>query len=236
MGRRISLLCLAGLLAAGVALGEDFWEKREYMQWTDSEVKKLLTDSPWAKDVSVTAPMAALGRGQRAVETNTDAESTGGGGRRGRGGGGGGGAAPSEAIVTINVSFRSALPMRKALVRSRLGAGATVPPDALELLNKDQGEYVIVVSGVPAAMARAIQDPALLEKSTIRAGKKSPVVAAALNVQPRTQTVDVVYIFPKSPAITADDKDVEVMLKVGPIEAKRKFNLKDMVYNGKLEL
>src|SRR2546422_8837482 len=92
--QRIIFLCLAGLLLAGVAIGEDFWVKKEYMQWTDEEVKKVMTNSPWAKDITISAPMSALGgRGQRAAaaESSTDVESTGGGGRRGRGGRGGGG-------------------------------------------------------------------------------------------------------------------------------------------------
>ena len=59
--QRIVFLCLAGLFVAGVCLGEDFWIKKEYMQWSDEEIKKLMTDSPWAKDVTVSAPPAALG-------------------------------------------------------------------------------------------------------------------------------------------------------------------------------
>jgi hypothetical protein len=46
----------------------------------------------------------------------------------------------------------------------------------------------------------------------------------------------VFYTFSKSQIIAADDKEVEVDLRIGPIQAKKKFNLKDMVYNGKLEL
>src|SRR6185369_15853155 len=95
--RRTYLLCLTGLLIAGVGLAEDFWTKKEYMQWTDEEVKKVMTNSPWAKDVTVSAPMALLGgRGQRGVagpqSSSADVENSGGGGgRRGRGGRGGGG-------------------------------------------------------------------------------------------------------------------------------------------------
>jgi hypothetical protein len=44
------------------------------------------------------------------------------------------------------------------------------------------------------------------------------------------------FIFPRTDPITLDDKEVELDLKLGTMEAKRKFNLKDMVYNGKLEL
>ena len=59
--RRTYLLCLTWVLIAGVGLAKDFWTKKEYMQWTDEEVKKVMTNSPWAKDVTVSAPMALLG-------------------------------------------------------------------------------------------------------------------------------------------------------------------------------
>jgi len=241
--KRMIFLCLAALLVACIALAEDFWTKKEYMQWTDEEVKKLITDSPWAKDITVSAPLAALGRGQRSAvesDSSTDTETGGGGGRRGRRGGGGGGfggGGASEALLTLNISWRSALPLRKALVRSRVGpAPAAVPPEVAQLISNDQDNYVIVVSGLPAGMARAIQTPVLVDKSTIRAGKKPPVAAKNMDVQRRTQTVDVIYTFPKSQPIASDDKEVEVVLRLGQIEAKKKFNLKDMVYNGKLEL
>jgi hypothetical protein len=235
----------AALFLASVAFGEDFWVKKEYVQWSDAEVKKIMTNSPWAKDITISAPAAALGvRGQRVgieSENSSDVETGGGGGRGGRGGRRGGGGAGfgggGEALLTLNISWRSALPLRKALVRSRLGAGSTaVPPEAEQLISKEQERYVIVVTGVPAAMARLLQNPALLDKCVIRAGKKPAIAALAIDFQRRTQSVDVIYSFPKTPAITPEDKDVEVVLQLGQIEAKKKFNLKDMVYNGKLEL
>jgi hypothetical protein len=241
---RLLSLCLAGLLIAGVALAEDFWVKKEYMQWTDEEVKQVMTKSPWAKDVTISAPIAMVGgrvgRGPAPSGGGTDVEtgSGGGGGRRGgRGGGGGGGGegGGSEALVTLNISWRSASLLRQALVRSRLGVGAAVPPDAAQLVGAEQENYVIVASGLPAGMGSGLQNT-LAEKSTIRVGKKPPVVALAVNVQPRTQSLEVIYLFPKKQMITADDKEVEVVLVLGQIEIKRKFNLKEMVYKGKLDL
>ena|SRR5438477_12460845 len=105
--RRIVFLCLTGLVLASVALAEDFWVKKDYMQWTDDELKKIMTNSPWAKDVTVNAPPAAVGGGgQRAVTDANDAdvENAGGGGRGrgrgGRGGGGGGGGGGGEVLLT----------------------------------------------------------------------------------------------------------------------------------------
>jgi hypothetical protein len=241
--RRTAFLLLSLLLLIGVAFAEDFWEKKEYMQWSDEEVKKLMTNSPWSKDIDINAPISMVGgRGQRAAAASptTDIESGGGGGRgRGRGARGGGDSdapPPALAIVTLNVSWRSALPMRKGVVRSRLGASAQVPAEAEQLVRQEQPDYVVVVTGVPAALARAAQNPELLDKSTIRAGKKPLVAAKSLDVQARTQTVDLIYSFPKTQSIAADDKEVEVVIRLGQIEAKKKFSLKDMVYNGKLEL
>jgi hypothetical protein len=244
--KRVVFLSAAGLLIAASALAEDFWVKKQYMQWTDEEVRKLMTNSPWAKDITVSAPLAAIGgRGRGALDasTPTDVEQTGGGGGRGRRRGGGAGdfadggsEGGTQALLTLNVSWRSALPLRQALVRSRLGAdAASIPSEAEELIRKDQDEYVVVVTGVPTALGRSI-NPETVEQTTMRAGKKDPVAAKSIDVQQRSRSVDLIIAFPKAPAITPEDKEVEFVLKLGSIQAKKKFNLKEMVYNGKLEL
>src|SRR5215470_9700851 len=108
--RPTAFLGLAGLLVAGIALGEDFWVKKEYTQWTEQEVKKVMTNSPWAKDINVSAPPGAAGAGLRGLP-NSGIDVEGGGGGRGRGGrgaarggeaeeGGGGG----QVLLTLNMS------------------------------------------------------------------------------------------------------------------------------------
>ena len=49
------------------------------------------------------------------------------------------------------------------------------------------------------------------------------------------QTVPM-FFFSKSDAIVADDKEVAFESAFGPATIKAKFNLKDMVYEGKLAL
>ena len=244
---RMALLSFAALLVAGVTFGEDFWVKKDYTQWSDEEVKKIMTSSPWAKDVLVSAPAGALGGGGRrgggATPSGIDVENAGGGARGGRGGRGGGrggdaegDSAPSEVQFSLNVSWRSALPLRKAVVKSRAGASAAVPPELQQMLAQEQQEYVIVVSGVPARMARAIQESERTKESNLKIGKKAPLAPKNIELQTRQQTVDVFLAFPKNEPITLDDKEVELDLKLGVMQAKKKFSLKDMVYNGKLEL
>ena len=70
------------LFVAGVALwAAEVWIAKPYTEWTDKDLAKIMTDSPWAKKVSVTMD-AGFGGG---------AGGAGGGGGRGKGGGGGGG-------------------------------------------------------------------------------------------------------------------------------------------------
>src|ERR1051326_3513473 len=82
--RKWRLLCLLGLVAllgASMTFAQDSWAKKPFNQWSDEELKKFMTDSPWVKSqtMATSAPGANLDMG------------TGGGGGRGGGGGGGGG-------------------------------------------------------------------------------------------------------------------------------------------------
>ena len=71
---------LAGSLCAVALLASDFWKTKDYTQWSTEEVTKVLTDSPWAKEINVSS-------GQQGQQRRS-------GGRRGGMGGGGGGGYP----------------------------------------------------------------------------------------------------------------------------------------------
>ena len=40
---RILFWCFALMVMEGSALGEDFWLKKDYTQWSDEEIRKLMT-------------------------------------------------------------------------------------------------------------------------------------------------------------------------------------------------
>jgi hypothetical protein len=46
---------LALLLSAGTLFAQDFWQAKEYLTWTNDEITRLTTNSPWAKELKVTA-------------------------------------------------------------------------------------------------------------------------------------------------------------------------------------
>ena len=91
----VSILFLA---AALTAFGADFWEKKEFNKWSQKDCSKMLTNSPWAKDVTI------MDSGlQRSTRTSDDGQ---------------------QLYVKYQVQFRSALPVRQA----RSGTEAAVRP------------------------------------------------------------------------------------------------------------
>jgi hypothetical protein len=75
-----------------------------------------------------------------------------------------------------------------------------------------------------------------VKQSSLNPAKKPKIVLVDLDFQPRGRTTDVLFLFPRTNPISIEDTEVEVILKLGTFEARKKFNLKEMVYNGKLEL
>jgi hypothetical protein len=53
--RQFAVNTLAAFLVAGTLFGQQFWENKQYLTWTNEEVTMLTTNSPWAKEVTATA-------------------------------------------------------------------------------------------------------------------------------------------------------------------------------------
>lgn len=248
------------LLAFSVCiLAADVWQSKPFTEWSDKDLQKLMTNSPWAKEVSLSMPGGGSGGGSGK-----------GGGKRGGGGGGGdmsgdtpmsgpatgsgggnanaragvqevGGAAPAAgggSAMTLSVRWQSALPLRQAVAKQKYGAEAATSPDAKKLLDSEQKYYAIVVAGLPGRAAHVNDEmkPMLLKSTTLSVKGKDPITAIELQSGGNEQKAVVMFFFPKTTVIDADDKEVEFSSKVGPLVVKQKFKLKEMIFNGKLEL
>jgi hypothetical protein len=236
MKKTAGLLLLFGF---GLAAA-DFWQK-PYTEWSEKDATKMMTNSPWAKSVSVSmggpgggAPSTAPGGG-------------GGGGYRPPGGpqggagseigpGSQGSAAPTFDVVA---RWQSALPIRQAFVRLKFGAETDKSGEAKKVLDEQERPYEIVLSGPmgmflgdkPGDAAKALSEVSFL--STSRTGA---IKAVQIEVGKPGKTMDVVFAFPRSMPFTVEDKEVELTTKLGTSNLKYKFKLKDMVVNGKLEM
>ena len=220
-------------LSVAVLWAADFWEKKGYTDWSEKEVKRVLTNSPWSQKVTVYMSGGRGGGG------DFDYGGFGGGGRGGGGGdfggGGPGGGAPS---MTVFVRWFSALPVKQAMVKAEYGSEAGSAKKGLDYLARQENHYIVTVAGLPARMAGVVQrDPDGLKQNTVLKHKKKELVNPDdVQVRGQEQLADFYFLFPKTDKITLDDKDVEFVMKTQRFEIKRKFKLKNMVYNGELSL
>jgi hypothetical protein len=238
------------LLALAICLwAADFWQGKPYTDWSDKEIQKLETNSPWSKQVPVSLGGGGgqdTGRGKRGGGGgNGDIDSTlgsgggsGGGGRGGAQDGGGGMGAGGGASVTITVSWRTALALRQAVAKEKFGAEVATSADAKKLVEEDPKYYGILVSGLPGRALHAndkLKD-ALLKNTSLQVKGKDPIQPADVQTGGNEQRALVLFLFPRTAALSVDDKDVEFSTRLGQITVKQKFHLKDMVFNGKLDL
>jgi hypothetical protein len=244
------VLPVAILLCAVPAFAEDFWKAKPFMEWTEKEIKRMLTNSPWAKEVAASMPgggggggMGGRGGGRKGGGggiPGADVGGGGGGGGEGMGGGNVGGGGPSSPpAILAKVRWQTALPVKQALVRMKFGEEAGTSTQAKQVLEAADPVYLIVLEGLPARMAQMgearLKDS--LQKSTLlKHGEKSPIAPAQIQVGLVEKTLLIYFAFPKTDAIALEDKDVEFVSKVGPMEFKKKFKLADMVVGGKLTL
>lgn len=235
----------------------DPWAQKTVAQLDDKQVTKLLNDSPWAKDASVSMEGGTSGGGAM--------PSGGGSGRRGgRGGGmsagipsasegstaptintpsemGGGGAgmgggAPAPNLPKILVRWQSAKPLLEGLGNK---------DSAAKLAKLAETNYIILVGGLSLGARRGPDgsppDPERLaqvkkkmaEVTVLKRKGHEPLHPAGVE---QASNGIVFFLFPRTDPIDLDDKEVTFESSTGPLKMKAKFALKDMMYQGQLAL
>ncbi len=220
MTRRDALIISLALPAHLKAAAAPFWDTKDPKDWTDAERTELLTRSPWAHTVSVHYDQGpgGLNRGP----SNS---------RRGRSAAPGLPApngAPTLAPTEALVRWESALPIREA--------------DRNRLKDDPAANYIISVTGdLPMLGEKSTKETeadfqgrqeALKQYTKIE--KKGDSIYLA-RVGPARESGTLFY-FDRNDLIRLQDHQVTFVTRLGPIEVKAKFTLKDMVYRGKLEL
>ena len=252
----LGALSFSGSLVSRL-LAAEVWDQKPAAEWSAKDIDKLMNKSPWAKRTAVDA-----GRGPAAFAGPATARGdapAGGGGRGGAGpqggagqiddgaGGAPGGGGPGGAVPEALVRWESAKPILEAQKR--------------ELPAAFQGNYAVSISGFPLGggprpggggapggggpggpggfnpeamrAAQAAMFEKAKETTRIERKGKDPIHPSTIALAGRA----LVILFPQgTQPISLEDKDITLVVKVGLPELKVKFNLKDMVYQGKLEL
>jgi hypothetical protein len=141
--------------------------------------------------------------------------------------------------VNLTVRWSSALPVRQAIALTQWGRSGLDNPRAIELLKREEPDYVVEVFGLPAIMlsqgAAKVQEE--LSKTAClwwKGGRTIP--AKSVTVPEHGMHLSAEIRFPCSAELTSEIGTLELLAKTGPIRIEPKFRPKSMVYLGNLEL
>jgi hypothetical protein len=220
---RRTLFRLAGTLLASSApyvlygFSQDFWNKKDPGEWTHDEIEKLTTDSPWAKPVKAEIPLLSNQRSQPRGRYSS-------------------GQANRPTDEQLSPKFQGVI--RWASAQPIIDALHSKIPAAFA------DYYVISVSGLPifsgegseAESAKAADTyEALKEITTLQAHGKE-VVHPGLIAPDKSGGSTLLFGFFKRFVELDNEKVVTFSTRVGPMDAKAKFNLKEMMYRGQLAI
>ena len=220
------MLTKLSFLAVGLTVvlaAADVWTKPA-AEWTEKDLETMLSNSPWADRMLVET-------GQRGnVSTVDDGKS----------------AMQGNLTAPIVLAWRTALPIRQAVaMRTKAAANETEPTVSVLLASGFPGQFrtdatdtaklladtAIKVKGKPDIHPTEVQIP-----NAAPAPGGAPGGGKGKGGFPGGGTFDLIYAFPKHAGLTVDDKEFEFVTKVGKMNIRKKFKLKEMVVNGKLEM
>lgn len=245
---RTTLILLAG--AAALSAG-DPWKEKPYTQWSDKEVQRVVTDSPWAKEFGV-QPVGGSGDISATRPMGTGGGVGGGGSPSGMSGGGSEGRGPNVGPRSAAddsagggvgggyyiVRWLSSKTLRQGLVRQQ----KLNDEQAAQLLNFPPQHYIVAIVGPNMRAFVRLEDKQLMESSYLKPKKsKARIHPERVNFRRQGQNVtSVEFYFPKQfdgqPVFAADEAKVEFAceLKSGIITVD--FDLRRMVIEGQPDL
>jgi hypothetical protein len=222
MTRRTAIWLGLGIPALA-SPGKEFWEEKDPKNWTDAERQQMLTNSPWAHEASThynsgASGLGMMGRGGTVRRTNggriANPSST-------------TGPDPLPSKYDTVVRWESALPIREA--------------DRIKSTDDPAANYILCVTGDLPMLGKASNDESqeeyaarldMLKQDTKLEKKGDPIYLQRMGYNKD----GALFYFERNDLIRVGDHEVTFVSKLGPIDVKCKFRVKDMVYRGKLEL
>jgi len=226
------------------------WERASFPDWSDEHVDKILTDSPWARPVTlpfkfsaparrpyVASEFAQIGEPLGLPKGWPGSSTPGSGNRTPRIDDGN--APPVQTEIYLTMRWASALPVRQAMALHQYGRSGLGSAKAVELLRGNQGEYVFEVAGFPAGMV--VQgtrrfEAELVESATLVVKGRKAIRATAASMPEHGNHLIATIRFPRFENLSESEGLIEFAAKAGPMEIGQKFKLRDMSYKGRLEL
>jgi hypothetical protein len=212
--RRLAAFFLAFPLVL-LSAADPSWMSKPISQWDEEDAKQVLTNSPWVKHARP-ALLPALTEDQRREGGQMGGKHQPGKGKEGSGYG-----------DVLTVRWESAFPVRVAELKAKeIGA-----PDW-------EGDfYAIAVYDVPGLKA-ASNEISILKRAAFlkREGKRDLKPERVDVLESANGLAIVVYLFPRSEAITGDDRRVRFSAQIARLSLERDFDPAEMEFQGKLQL
>ncbi|MFQ5741875.1 MAG: hypothetical protein ACE5JX_23005, partial [Acidobacteriota bacterium] len=229
------------LLFAGKA-----WDENPYTEWSRKQALKVLTKSPWASSQVISQMRSTFGSGplgsgsatgNSTQTTRTPGISPSSEARNGE----------TQTSREYKVRFQSAAPIRMALARLSLLKGSVSQEDAQQFVQNAPGQgEIVVMLALGYGQDRSELDNVtteLLKNETYLILKKSKkrIYLKRYLTPAEAGGIEAIFLFPRQEdghdLITLEEKEVRFISRLNPqTRINRKFKLKDMVFNGKLEI
>lgn len=208
----------------------DSWRVKQMEQWTEGDAKAILTKSPWVqkatpgllpKQSEAARRQGGQMGGSQGVRAISPAALFGGPGAKPH-------AARPSLLKPLEIRWESARPVRAAEVVSH-------EEDSPEI---EANRYVVAVYDVPGLDIAMKTLPADLQRvaALSREGKKD-IKPSEVDLLPQANGLTtVVYLFPETDPITLADGRVTFSAVFDHLSVAQYFYMKEMQYQGKLEL
>jgi hypothetical protein len=221
------------------------WKSKQIPDWTESDAKDFLNESPWVKsftpgmkaaNTQVRRSMNPIGMGGIGLGVPGMGGPGMGGARRGMGYPGGGypsgqsqRSSNTEDPPKLTLRWESAMPVRSAEIKAHDNLAPTI----------DEKHYAIAVYGIPDRLldgdTKKLQDQ-LKKEAAIKPDGKKDFKPSSVEVLERPDGPVVVYFFSNSTEIAKADRRAEFDATIGRLILTQSFFIDEMVWQGKIEL
>ena len=230
---RTKSFCMLVSSALLLTAGSPPWQNKPFAQWDANDARQVLRASPWVKRASVSLlyqPNEAQLRS---------------GGKMGGGKGVGLESLELTNLVGGNQHHSNSTVKKPGSVILRWESASPVRTAESKLEDADAPEwdgdyYAVAVHGIPVEASRLEEagQSADLKKLGVlkRDGMKDLMAAKVVITSSGAGMATVLYLFPRTSAITGEEKRIEFAAQLGRIYVAQYFYPRDMEFQGKPEL
>ncbi|HAX42295.1 MAG TPA: hypothetical protein PLF84_04550 [Bryobacteraceae bacterium] len=146
---------------------------------------------------------------------------------------------PTRTEVYLVVRWKSALPVRQALALAEFGHKQLDDSRAVELLNRKPANLELQIAGFPALLftGRAPDLESQLRRTArVSVPGQPPAPPESVAVPPHGNHLMAELTFPRFASLTPADQSIRLSATVDGARIEREFKLKEMLYQGRLEV